>query len=328
MTETFSWLADYSGDVPRCLLCPHLCRIREGADGICGVRTNHNGKIHSLIYGKVSAVAMDPVEKKPLYHFHPGEQILSLGSIGCNFKCPFCQNYHISQKPFPPTEELSIADLVREAKRSARMVAFTYAEPLVWYEYVYDAAQALRQEGIDTVLVTNGFIDEAPLMKLLPYISAMNIDIKGDDAFYKQSAKGVADDVRRTIRLSAPVCHVELTTLLVPGLNDRDDVIDGIGSFIASVNRNIPWHISAYRPAYRYTALPMPEERLIGFVRRARERVQYVYTGNILSDECNTCCPQCGHILIERQGYLTTVTGFDGIKCRHCGLELKGDFVL
>ncbi|MEK6795048.1 MAG: AmmeMemoRadiSam system radical SAM enzyme [Spirochaetota bacterium] len=324
--RTFDHLEDTSA--ARCLLCPHACIIRDGGRGICNVRGAEDGHIVTYNYGEISSMAVDPIEKKPLYHFHPGEEILSLGSIGCNLRCPFCQNHRISQEPFPKTEYLSVDDLVRTATPPTRMVAFTYAEPVVWYEYVYDAAQALHVRGIKTVLVTNGYINEGPLLKLLPFIDAMNIDLKGDDAFYANTAKGNADDVRRTIALAAKRCHVEVTTLIVTALNDSITVIDGIASFLASIRPTIPLHLSAYHPSYRYAETATGDAVLLSMARRAKEHLHYVYIGNTRVGNNNTYCPKCGNAVIERTGYLTDVSGLRDGCCVHCGEDQRPYFVL
>lgn len=322
--RTFVHLEDASG---RCLLCPHSCVIAEGKCGICGVRGSENGHIVSYNYGEVSAIAVDPIEKKPLYHFHPGEEILSLGSIGCNLRCPFCQNHTISQKPFAPTRFLSIDELLHSAA-DTKLVAFTYAEPVVWYEYVFDAAKAFKAAGKKIVLVTNGFINEAPLRLLLQHVDAMNIDLKGDDAFYRETAKGNGDDVRRTISIAAEHCHVEITTLAVTGLNDAPGIIDGIASFVAGIRPTIPLHLSAYHPAYRYTETATGDALLLTLARTAKKHLRYVYIGNTRAGDSNTYCPKCGHALVERAGYRIDVSGIRDGACVHCGEDVSSLFVL
>ncbi len=242
-----------SGSV-RCLLCPHQCVINEGKHGICGARKNSGGVLVSEIYGRCTAMAMDPIEKKPLYHFHPGTAILSIGTKGCNMKCPYCQNWHISQDMAARTSYYSSADIVRAARTEGSVgIAYTYSEPIIWYEYVHDTAMLAREQGLLNVMVTNGFINREPLEKLLQCIDAMNIDLKTfrEDTMKKVQKARLAD-VLATIRLvHERGCHIELTTLVVTGINDNMAEMRDIIEFIASVDRAIPWHISRYYPNYR-----------------------------------------------------------------------------
>ncbi|HPZ42977.1 MAG TPA: AmmeMemoRadiSam system radical SAM enzyme [Bacillota bacterium] len=312
-----------------CRLCPKLCTIREGKYGFCRVRQNRGGTLYATNYGKVSSWALDPIEKKPLYHFYPGSDILSLGSVGCNLRCGFCQNWTIAHGD-PPTRELTPAEVVELARQQRERgsnigIAYTYNEPLMWYEYVRDTAPLAREAGLKNVLVTNGYINEAPLLELLPYIDAMNIDVKGfTDKYYRESCKGSLEPVLRTVEIAHTRCHVELTTLLVTGLNDSEEEISRLVDWVASLDPEIPLHFSRYFPNYEVDLPPTPLGTLLRAWEIARSRLAYVYIGNAPQlDAGDTICPGCGETLIVRMGYTTRVTGLEGKKCRACGREIR-----
>ncbi len=317
------WLPE-NGAV-RCELCPHRCLISGGKQGICGVRENRDGGLFALTYGKVAAVQFDPVEKKPLYHFHPGKPILSVGSVGCNFRCGFCQNYHLVQKAVPLTS-VSISDLVRAARREGAVgISYTYNEPLIWFEFVVDCAREFRKAGMTNVLVTNGYVSPAPLAELLPLVDAMNIDLKSmDPEFYRKICGGTLSPVLDTIRESAKATHVEITTLLVTGENDSEDAVRAVVDFVTGVDPEIPLHLSRYMPMYRFTAPPTPPERLAAAFRIARERLPYVYVGNFyLEGGGDTVCPACGATVVRRHGYRTDPSGLAGSRCASCSAILR-----
>ena len=270
-----------------CELCPHHCALSEGQTGFCRARRNVGGRIHSLNYGKISSLALDPIEKKPLARFHPGSYILSVGSFGCNLRCPFCQNYEISQadERFPVREispeamvELAVG-LSREAPGNLG-VAFTYNEPLIGYEYVLDTAKLLREEGLLVVLVTNGMIEEEPLRRLLPYVDAMNIDLKAFREEFYDWVKGDFRAVQRTISLAAKACHVEVTTLAVPGKNDSLEDMDAEAAWLASLDPDIPLHISRYFPRWQMEDPATGIGRIHELCHVAKRYLNYVYTGN------------------------------------------------
>ena len=241
-----------------CTLCPNNCVISDSGAGICGVRKNENGKLQALTYGMVSSIALDPMEKKPLDYFMPGTYILSVGTFGCNFKCGFCQNWSISQER-PELEYIAPEDLAETAAGIQRNVgiAFTYNEPCIWYEYVLETCKLNREYGLVNVLVTNGYINPEPLNELLPYIDAMNIDLKSfNKDYYRDICKGKLEPVKRTTAECAGKCHVELTNLSVPGLNDSIEEMDEMCTWIASIDRDIPLHIIPFRPLYKMTDLP------------------------------------------------------------------------
>jgi pyruvate formate lyase activating enzyme len=306
----------------RCLLCPHTCLITPGKRGICGVRLDKGGTLMSMIYGEISSAGMDPIEKKPLYHFCPGSGIYSVGTVGCSFKCRFCQNYAISQDPGYPTEYRSPVDLVGHAGRLGSIgIAYTYSEPLIWYEYVLDACKAARREGLKNVLVTNGYINPEPLRELLPHVDALNIDLKSfSDDFYRKVVGGRLQPVLDTIAEVAgrgSVC-LEVTTLVIPGYNDSVEEMEQLSGFLASLRRDIPYHLSAYFPRYRFDAPPTPAATLEGLRETALKRLEYVYLGNV-AGESNTYCAKCGSLLVERHGYRVRVVSLARGKCASCG---------
>jgi len=314
----------------RCLLCPHRCMISNNKTGRCRVRQNINGTLYTKIYGQVSSYGLDPVEKKPLYHFYPGKRIFSIGSWGCNFKCTFCQNWQISQQE-AHGEKFSVEDIAGIASDNGSIgIAYTYNEPLIWYEFVLDCAKAVRASGMKNVLVTNGFISEEPLTELLPYIDAMNIDLKaGSESFYREVCDGQLEPVMRTIKAAhAAGCHVELTTLLIPTLNDRMDEIREMAQWIASVSPHIPLHYSRYFPNYKMNIDPTPVDFMLAACEAASKELYHVYLGNVdtLVTGENTICPHCKSVIIERNYPDARITAMNGNKCANCGEEIYGKF--
>ena len=317
------WVTD--GDAALCGLCPHRCRIAEGKAGICGVRENRGGTLFAATYGKVAAVAVDPVEKKPLFHFHPGARILSIGSVGCNFRCEFCQNWNLVLRQVP-VEQVLVDDLLRTARREKSVgIAYTYNEPLIQFEFVLECAKAFRAAGLKNVLVTNGYVCPDPLAELLPFVDAMNIDLKSTDpAFYRKICGGKLEPVLATIREAAKATHVELTTLLYTGRNDSDEQIRDVVDFVAETDREIPLHLSRYFPQHRATAPATPPDRLAAAYRIARERLPYVYVGNMrLPGAEDTVCPACRATVIRREGYDVDARGLSGNRCAACGARLR-----
>lgn len=270
----------------RCDLCFHHCKLHEGQTGLCRARANRHGQIVSLNYGKLTALALDPIEKKPLRQFHPGSMILSVGSFGCNLHCPFCQNAAIAAaEPESRTHDCSPEALVREAVRLQDRgnigIAYTYNEPLVGYEYVRDCAALVHEADMLNVLVTNGTIEEAPWRALLPHIDAINIDLKGFQESWYHTLGGDLETVKRSIRLAAQSCHVEVTTLIVPGENDSEDEMRALSSWLASVSPDIPLHVSRFFPRHCMTdRLPTSVETVYRLADVAREKLHTVYTGN------------------------------------------------
>ncbi|HUV05266.1 MAG TPA: AmmeMemoRadiSam system radical SAM enzyme [Armatimonadota bacterium] len=310
------------GESVRCLLCPQSCTIAPSRAGFCRTRLNVEAKLYLTTYGQCSSIHLDPIEKKPLFHFYPGSQILSLGSLGCNLACRFCQNWQISQSS-SPTRYVSPEEAAQRASSVPGNVgvAYTYNEPLVWYEYLLDAASAVRKAGLKNVLVTNGEINEGPLRELLALIDAMNIDVKSmDEEFYRSLSSGKLAPVLRTVEIAHESgCHVEITNLLIPGSNDRPDQIQRLIDWVAELDPRIPLHFSRYHPEYKMTAPPTPAEKLMNARSAALQKLKYVYVGNIhIAGAADTNCPTCGKPVIERTGYSIAASHLDGRKCAYC----------
>ena len=273
-----------SGAAVQCFLCPHSCVISDNKSGFCGVRTNKGGKLYAVNYGRVASVALDPIEKKPLYHFHPGSFILSAGTVGCNLSCLFCQNWSISKEVQTPTEPMEPQSLVSRAQELGSFgIAYTYNEPFIWYEFVLETAKLAKMEGLKNVLVTNGYVSPEPLAKLLPYIDAMNIDLKSiRDGFYKKVCSRSVGPVLETIKVSAKNCHVELTNLLIPTLNDSEEELSElVGWIYDNVGELCPLHFSRYFPCYKMTEPTTPISTLKRAEEIARKKLKYVYLGNV-----------------------------------------------
>ena len=269
-----------------CHLCPHQCLIKPEIIGICGARKNIAGELFSLNYGELASLSLDPIEKKPLNRFHPGSHILSAGTFGCNLKCAFCQNWRIAQER-PNTINISPAELVQKAielKREKNIgIAFTYNEPSIWYEFIYETSKLAGNEGLFNVVVTNGFISEEPLRALLPFVDAMNIDVKAyTNKFYNQVCKGNLSDVKKTVEIASKACHVEITTLIIPGMNDDLQEIQEMCQWIASLSPQIPLHLSRFFPNYKMKNIdPTPIKTLFKAKEKGSEYLEYVYIGNI-----------------------------------------------
>lgn len=324
MKEAMYYRKNVDGSV-ECVLCPHHCIISEGHTGICRVRRNIGGILYSENYAQVSSWGMDPVEKKPLYHFYPGNVIFSVGSIGCNFKCKFCQNWQIAQSTDVPTQEVNPEDLVAIAKGQRKNIgiAYTYNEPTVWYEYVLECSKLAHKEGLKNVLVTNGFIEKEPLNQILPFVDAMNIDLKAfHEDFYKKLSSGRLAPVMETIEISQKKCHVELTTLIIPGMNDSAEEIEALAKWVSSLRKDIPIHFTRYFPCYKLDIPATPFETIKKAREIALKYLDYVYTGN-MTDETgsNTYCPSCGKMVIQRTGYFVQIEMEDS-KCPNCGRDI------
>ncbi len=319
------------GNKIRCLLCPRRCLLSEGQVGFCGVRRMEQGELLADNYALCAALQWDPIEKKPLYHFYPGRQILSLGTYGCNLRCSFCQNWSLARgKPADDTAAITPAEVLamiqrRKSPAETAGVAYTYNEPSVWYEFVFDTARLLKEEGYRNTLVTNGYISCEPLQELLPYIDAMNIDLKAfSDSFYEKHCGATRSPVLETVERAAAVAHVEVTCLLIPTLNDSPAEIARLSEWLAGVDPDLPLHFSRYFPSYQMTLPPTPAETMLMARKIAQEKLNYVYLGNIdLPGGSDTLCPQCGALLISRRGYRTRITGLSGNICLACGAEIS-----
>lgn len=317
------WRTTESGKI-QCELCPHHCVIAEKKTGLCGIRRVENGRLLAVGYGLLSSMHNDPIEKKPLFHFHPGSAIFSIGGWGCNFACGFCQNWQISQAVNAQAQSFRPDAVVQAAlDQNAPGIAYTYNEPLINLEFVRDCAQLARAAGLFNVLVTNGFVEEKPAAELLPLVDALNIDIKSmDESFYKQQCRGALAPVLRFARQArAAGCHVEITSLLIPGLNDSEEQVGRVSAWMAeNLGRFTPLHLSAYHPEYKMDIPSTPPAVLERAFIRCKLDLAYVYMGNVLSSEGQaTLCPQCAQELIARQGYAVRIVGIMNHACLQCG---------
>jgi pyruvate formate lyase activating enzyme len=326
LKQAMYWEKTEGGRV-HCLLCPHGCRIADSEVGLCRVRQNTDGVLRTLNYERVSSVHWDPIEKKPLFHFHPGSQILSLGTVGCNLACAFCQNWSISQASCG-TQRMSSEEAVNLAKsRPGNLgIAYTYNEPFIWYEFVLETAKLIREQGMKNVLVTNGYVNEEPLREILPYIDAMNVDIKsmGKD-FYRELCRGRPEPPRRTVEIACEAgCLVEVTNLVIPNWNDSESDLTSLVDWVASVGRDVPLHFSRYHPDHQLTEPPTPTETLLRARQLALAKLDYVYIGNVWDvDGENTVCPQCKKTVVSRRGFEVSKVAVKDGRCRSCGGTVK-----
>ena len=327
----------------RCNVCAHHCVIAPGKTGICGIRKNIKGKLYLIPYGK-GFVHIDPMEKKPLYHFYPGEPIVSVGTIGCNFKCLFCQNYDISQvqhfidaeKVIQNLQDLPPEKIVQIAKDyNINFIAYTYNEPTVYFEYTYDTAVLAKKHGIKNVYVSNGYQSKEAAKKLTKVLDAINIDLKSfNNEFYLKLTGAKLQPVLDNIKFFYEQgVWLEVTTLVIPGHNDSEKELTQIAEFIKSISPDIPWHISRFFPAYKMLNTPPTDLNTLIKAYEIGKKVglNYVYIGNIPSTPesekyNNTYCPKCGNLLIKRNGYDTKIIGMKGNKCSKCGYTIAGRF--
>ena len=323
------------GGKVRCSLCAHYCTIKPGRRGKCAVRENRDGTLLSLVYGRLVSMNPDPIEKKPLFHYLPGTRSLSIATAGCNLRCEHCQNYEISQYPRLrpdveiPGSDVSPAEVVAAATDSGcASISYTYTEPTIFMEFALDTARLARGAGLGNVFVSNGFMSPEGTALIAPVLDAINVDLKGDDEFYKKVCGARLGPVKETIGMMHSLgVWVEVTTLVIPGHNDSEQALREIAGFIASVDPCIPWHVSQFYPTYKMTDRPRtPIETL----RRARgigaaEGLKYVYEGNVPGEGGeDTECPSCGETLIKRSGYTIGEDRMKGGACPSCGLRIAG----
>jgi len=319
----------------KCALCAHRCTIKPGRRGKCGVRENRDGVLYSLVYGKLISMNVDPIEKKPLFHFQPSSRSFSIATAGCNFKCKHCQNYDISQYPAErpeyeiPGRSATAQEVVDAAIASdCKSISYTYTEPTIFMEFAYDCARLAKDKGLKNVFVSNGFMTPESADLIIPYLDGDNIDLKGDDKFYREICGGRQEPVLETIRrMKGSGVWVEVTTLIIPGLNDSDGTLRDIANFIASVDRAIPWHVTQFYPTYKLTDRGRtPVETL----RKARKigldsGLKFVYEGNVPGEGGeNTYCPSCGELLIERFGFSIHRNNLSDSHCPKCKTDIEG----
>jgi pyruvate formate lyase activating enzyme len=320
----------------KCNLCSHRCIIKDGKRGICGVRENQGGILKTLVYGKLIASHIDPIEKKPLFHFMPGSPSYSIATVGCNFKCLFCQNADISQMPSDHngmiTGDLYTPEDVVDAaiKGNCKSIAYTYTEPTIFFEFAFDTAKLAHAKGIKNVFVTNGYMTSEAVHMISPYLDAANVDLKAfNESFYKEIVKARLEPVKKTLRVMKSLgIFVEVTTLLIPGLNDDKKELEKLALFLVkSLGPETPWHVSAFYPTYRLTDRPpTPVETLV----MAREigikaGLKYVYIGNVPSEDGeNTFCYNCGKLLINRLGFSIIKNVLENGRCPYCGAQIHG----
>lgn len=318
----------------RCYLCNHGCRISQGSRGICGVRENIDGTLMSLVYGKVIAMNVDPVEKKPLFHFLPGSKSLSIATVGCNFRCDHCQNFEISQYPKEHSYDIQGSDMTPEEIvenaeiKNCASISYTYTEPTIFFEFAYDCARLAHEKGIKNIFVSNGYTSPEAAEAITPYLDANNIDFKGDEEFYRKVCGAKAEPVKETIKLMKKLgVWVEITTLVIPGFNNSDDKLRAIAEFIKSVDPSIPWHVTQFHPTYKMMNVPSTP---VSVLKKAYEighsvGLKHVYVGNVPGDSGeNTFCPNCKTMLIKRIGFSVAENKIKNNRCPDCGAEIEG----
>jgi pyruvate formate lyase activating enzyme len=328
-------LTKKSGDKLECQLCPHYCKLSKGKTGICGVRRNTGDKIELTTYNVLSAYSVDPVEKKPLYHFFPGSNILSIGSYGCNMRCDFCQNYHISQNvPASIVPGATIDSIIKDALSIDNNIgiAFTYNEPTIWFEYIRDVAKIAGKEGLLTVLVSNGYVNSEPLAEIIKFIDAFNVDLKAfNNTFYRKLAGAELEPVKSALKqIAGSGKHLEVTTLIIPGQNDDEKEMTLQTEWMAEeLGHDIPFHLSRYYPTYKRDNPATSEDSLKKLCEIASKNLNYVYLGNTGSHEGqNTLCPVCSTVVTTRSGYKIHVDNLDEEgKCSNCGTLIYKNFI-
>lgn len=326
------WRDWRGGPDVHCYLCAHHCRIAPGGRGLCGVRENRDGVLYTLVYGRPVSLTVDPIEKKPLFHFLPGSLSLSLATVGCNFTCAFCQNADISQMPRDQGRiagrHVSSEQVVEAAVQAGCLsISYTYTEPTIFYEYARDCARLAVQSGLQNVFVTNGYMTKEALDDIDGHLHAANVDLKSfSDDFYRTQAgarlKPVLDSIRRLWEMGV---WLEVTTLLIPGLNDEEAELRALTEFLVSVSPDIPWHVSRFHPTYRLLeAAPTPVSSVERALHLGREAgLRYVYGGNVVGHSSeSTVCPGCGEPLIERRGFGLGRISLKNGRCPRCGMEI------
>lgn len=320
----------------KCLACSHYCQIGEGKTGICGIRQNVGGDLYLTLYGKHSGIQIDPIEKKPFFHFLPGESVFSIGTIGCNFRCGFCQNAWMSQPtrdnkiPVPELYDLAPEEIVKEClKRKIKIIAYTYNEPSIAFEYCYDTAKLAHEKGIKNVFVSNGYASKEAIEKIAPYLDAINVDLKAfSKDFYQKTCGGKLSVVLNNIKnYFEKGIWLEITTLVIPGQNDSNEELTKIARFIASVSPDIPWHISRFHPDYEMMDGKVTSENTLerSYDIGREAGLKYIYVGNTSNQKMeSTYCPKCGALLIEREIMLVRKNNLVNGLCPKCRQKIPG----
>ncbi|TET55310.1 MAG: AmmeMemoRadiSam system radical SAM enzyme [Anaerolineales bacterium] len=321
----------------QCQACEHFCAIKPGESGKCGVRRNIDGTLYLVVYGEALAVHIDPIEKKPLFHFHPGARVLSIGTYGCNFRCPFCQNWQMSQhREFDHGVELLGRQATPEAivntclRESIPLIAYTYNEPTVFFEYTLDTARLGHEKGIKNVYVSNGYMSPAALQAIEPYLDGINVDLKAfNDDFYQAQCQARLEPVKRNIAHIATETDIwiEVTTLLIPGLNASNDELRAMAEWLAGVDPEMPWHISAFHPNYDMLDRPRtpPDSLARAYNIGKKAGLHYVYVGNVMdTDRESTHCPACGAVVVQRHFYNVKELWKERGVCHDCGTAAAG----
>jgi len=322
------------GEEVRCHLCNHNCLIKNHQRGICAVRENTSGVLYSLVYGKVISLNIDPIEKKPLFHFLPESTSLSIATVGCNFRCKHCQNYEISQYPRKrsvsiPGKDTTPDEIVEAAiQNNCKSISYTYTEPTIFFEFAYDCAKIAHEKGIKNVFVSNGYTGKEAVRLIAPLLDANNIDLKGSDKFYRDVCGARLEPVKETIRLMKELgVWVEVTTLVIPDLNDSEKDLTDIAEFISSVDTAIPWHVTQFYPTYKLLDKPRTPVSKLRWAREIgfKAGLKYVYEGNVPGEGGeNTYCPSCKKILIERVGYCISANLIKNSRCPKCNALIEG----
>jgi pyruvate formate lyase activating enzyme len=317
-----------------CHLCNHRCLIGEGKRGICAVRENRGGTLYTLVYRRLISRNVDPVEKKPMFHFAPGSRSFSVATVGCNFRCDFCQNYEISQMPREKNqvtgEDVAPEEIVAMARNTGcKTIAYTYTEPTIYFEYAYDIAQRASKEGLKNIFVTNGYMTEEALRTFHPHLHGANVDLKAfRDEFYRERCGGRLEGVLHSLRVMRELgVWVEITTLIIPGLNDSEEELRDLAGFIVSLGKEVPWHISRFHPMYRMLDRSPTAVKILDRARKMglEAGLRYVYTGNVPGDAGeDTFCYHCGQLLVDRLGFQVLKYRIVEKKCPKCGMPLDG----
>lgn len=312
-----------------CELCPRACEIKNGEEGDCWGYKNVDGKLYAIHYGRVVTATYDPMEKKPFYHYYPNSTILSIAPNGCNLRCQFCQNHDIAFEK-KETKEISLQTILDYSGKSHSIgVAYTFTEPLIWWEYLMDSTRKLKGIGQKNILVSNGYINEKPFSEIIPYMDAINISVKSmRQDFYDRYVEAQLDVILNSIKIAFRETHLELTYLLVPGMTDSEQEIGDFVDFVAGVNKDIPVHFKRFFPHYKMTDTAMtPNETMVKAYKIANQKLNYIYlTDTDIDGVSDTFCPNCKRLIIKRRDYQSNLGGLRGMNCKFCGHKINIKF--